>query len=348
MKIAFVGVKRKYTELPEGYRDSFDKYHLELPWYYAEHGGNDVTITTVDTVGEEVIEFPSGGKLRRINEAHYKSTVKLVLGRSYDLVIHFRKWYDDLFCKNALNVLISQDHSFSHEWEENVADAICDKKLYGILCFPTWHEEYIQNFFKMSGRPREVRTISGLTLGVDTEIYKPLQKDPYMMLWASDPGRGLDGAVRLILELWFYDKRFRLVVTYPDYVKERVCVSHPAIEVRHGVRNGPELWNLFNIAGIVPYTSTFMEPSSRVHRQGQAAGCLVLYPPKKGTPSHLIQDGVTGYVRPINDWYTLIVDSIGSNRSACDEIRSNARNFAVSENWQVQAERFNRYFEGLV
>lgn len=342
MRIAFVGIKREYQKLDVGYKNSFDNYHIELPWYYAKFGGNDVTTTTVDTEGEEIIEFPeTGGILRRINEKDF-----IISNIKFDVVVHWRKWFEELRKDNAINVLNCQDHSFSYEWKDVVKNAFLTKKLYGILCFPYWHENNIKQELSSNLSNKEVRTISGLTLGVDTEIYKPsVQKDPRMMLWASDPGRGIDGVLKLTNELWKRDRRYKLIVTYPDYVKQRVSISHPAIKVMHGLRNGKELWNLFNTAGIIPYTSTFMEPSSRCHRQGQAAGCMVLYPPNMGTPSDLIQDGKTGFVKDISHWANLIEESI--ENGVQEIIGRAAREFAITENWEVQAKRFTQYFGRL-
>lgn len=334
MKIAFVGITRKYKELPEDYRNVFDKHHLELPYYYARDGKNDVTIVTEDDTSD-VLQL-NGGSLRRItNEQYLKSTEK------YDVVIHWRKWFQEFYRKDAVNLINCQDHSFSQEWTNKVRDAYNCKQLTGILCFPTWHEDYIQKH--MAGN---IRTISGLTLGVDTEIYHPEKKERKTLLWASDPGRGLVGTIELVIKLWQKDKEYKLVVLSPDYVKSPVRFSHPAIEVKNNVKNGPELWNLFNTAGIVPYTSEFMEPSSRVHRQGQAAGCMVLYPPNRGTPSDLIIDGVTGFVRPIDTWCDLITKSVDSGLD--NLVGAAARKFAISENWGIQAERFNETIGALL
>ncbi len=104
-----------------------------------------------------------------------------------------------------------------------------------------------------------------LLCGVDTDVYKPnwQTKNPFDMLWSSDPGRGLTGAVELAIKLYKKDKRFNLTVCYPDYVKNVQPVSHPAIKWLGNVSNSQQLFDLFNNCGIFPYTSTFKEPSSR-------------------------------------------------------------------------------------
>lgn len=338
MRVAFVGVKRKYQELPPEYRDAFNQYHLELPYYYARHGQNHVTITTVDH-DSPPIRFARDYSdfLECQTEETYKKE-----GRRYDVVIHWRKWFPELYKEGAINLLNCQDHSFSPEWKDGVRQAMNAGQLHGILCFPTWHK---RNIHEETGIPLD-RLFDGVTLGVDIEIYKPaLVKDPFQMLWASDPGRGLTQAVLLAAELFQRDKRFRLHVCVPDYVKGTIPFRHPSI-VDHGcVLNGPKLWELFNSSGILPYTSCFKEPSSRAHRQAQAAGCLVLYPPGMGTPSELIQHERTGIVEPIGQWVKRI-RSYAVHKEHL-EIGSQAREFAVTENWNTQAQNFNRLIEKI-
>ena len=338
MRIAFVGVKRKYQELTPEYREPFNRYHLELPYYFARDGGNNVTITTVDYDSPPTrFSMDYSDFLECQTEENYKSE-----GRHFDVVVHWRKWFPELNKPGALNLLNCQDHSFSHEWKDSVRRAINSGQLYGILCFPGWHK---RNIHEETGIPMD-RLFDGVTLGVDTDVYKPAPvKDPFQMLWASDPGRGIVPAVLLAAELFQRDKRFRLHVCVPDYVKGMFPYSHPSI-VYHGfVPNGPKLWELFNSSGILPYTSCFKEPSSRAHRQAQAAGCLVLYPPDMGTPSELIQHELTGIVEPIDKWADRIRNY--AVHKEMTEIGSQAREFAVSENWSVQAQNFNRLIEKI-
>ena len=177
----------------------------------------------------------------------------------------------------------------------------------------------------------------------------PVGKDPYQLLWASDPGRGLEALINPFLRLWTSNRNFRLTVTYPDYVKpESVAryasfLKHPSVRHMPGVRNSPKLWDLFNSSGVLPYSSTFPEPSSRCHRQAMAAGCLVLYPPNMGTPSNLIETNLTGIVEPVELWPELIQRLVSSGRR--DEIGHSARTYAITENWQVQAARFHAFFD---
>ena len=337
MRVAFVGVKRKYQELDPEYRALFNEYHLELPYYFARDGGNEVTITTVDHSG---FTTPVSGSVdlscRTEKEFVDDSTTQ------YDVVVHWRKWFPELYRPEAINVINCQDHSFNQEWKDAVNQARVSGKLSGILCFPTWHK---RNLALETGLPLDF-LIDGLTLGVDTEIYRPVEKDPYKMLWASDPGRGLDSTLELAINLWRRDRRFILHVCVPDYVGNRSSFSHPAIAFHGNVPNGPKLWDLFNTSGILPYTSCFKEPSSRAHRQAQAAGAMVFYPPDMGSPSELIESGRTGIVAPIQEWADRIGRMVASEEHR--EIGRQAREFAVSENWAVQAERFNRHFERLL
>ena len=331
MRVAFVGVKRKYQELPAEYRDFFNQYHLELPYYYA-CASNDVTITTVDydDPGKPV----GSGHLECVSEENFRKS-----DTHYDVVIHWRKWFPELYRPEAVNVINCQDHSFSPEWKAQVRKALIDGQLYGILCFPTWHKANL-NF--ETGFPVE-RLLDGVTLGVDTDIYKPAEdKDPFQLLWASDPGRGFQNVLPIAVKLWQMDRRFKLHVCYPDYVKGMSPITHPAIEFHGNVPNGPELWKLFNRCGVLPYPSTFTEPSSRAHRQAQAAGSLVLYPPHMGSPSYLIQDLMTGIVSDPQQWPAQIFHLIGTGAWA--DIGKRAREYAISENWQVQAKRFNELF----
>lgn len=337
MRVAFVGVKRKYQELSPEYRDFFNQYHLELPYYYAKHGSNDITITTVDYLSEWK-QLDGGGSLRCEPESDFIRS-----NEKYDVVVHWRKWFPEMYKPDAINVINCQDHSFGQEWKIAVRKALVDRQLYGILCFPTWHKE---NLNLETGISRD-RLLDGVTLGVDTDIYTPSEKkDPFQMLWASDPGRGLDGAMNLAIRLWQRDKRFRLHICYPDYVQGMPSLNHPAVEFHGNVPNGPKLWELFNSTGILPYTSTFHEPSSRAHRQAQAAGSLVVYPPRMGSPSELIQSGQNGVVIEAGQWLEQIARLAGTDEHA--RIGRTAREFAVSENWAVQAGRFNRLFERIL
>jgi len=340
MKIAFVSVEKNWKDLENrDYVDKFIKYHLEFPYYYARDGKNYVSIVTdYETKWKN---FDSGGAVRCISHENFKNIDDV------DVVIHFRKWSESCYRKNAINVLVSQDHSYSAEWHRNVQSALKDNKLYAILCFPGWHEQHLRDV-EFHGLPLKPRLISGVTLGVDTETYAPAQqKSHYDLLWASDPGRGFMGAIQLAMRLFQIDKRFKLHFCWPDYVKGDFLLNkHPAIQLHRNLDNGPELWNLFATCGFLPYTSTFPEPSSRAHRQAQAAGCVVLYPPKMGTPSDLIQNGVTGFVEPIDKWVDIIVN-LARDEERYNEISKNTREFAISENWEVQAKRFNDLIKGI-
>lgn len=344
MKIAFVGIRRKFSEIPEDYRDHFIRYHLEMPFYFAREGANEIFITTVDHEGNHT-KFQSGGSVRCVLEDRLEDY------GPFDLVIHWRKWAGDLYQDDALNVLHTCDHSYSREWRDTVIDEFRNGKLHGIICYRTWHQ---QNLFEELEQKIPIEYLwVDLTLGVDTDTYKPdwQVKDPYQLLWSSDPGRGFSAALELVLKLHARDRRFRMHVCYPDYVDERQLFvsgmkrSHPAL-IWHGqLKNGPELWNLFNTSGVLPYTSCFKEPSARVHRQAMSAGSLVLYPDNMGSPSFLIPDDA-GIVAPVDTW----VESIYREVSSCGWMTYGhaAREYAISENWAIQAQRFNKFFEQKV
>lgn len=338
MKVAFVGVKRKYQELAPDYRDHFNQFHLELPFYYAREGKNDVTITTVDySHMKGGFFFPSGGSLDCQQETQFINQ-----GADWDVVVHWRRWFPEMYKPGAVNVINCQDHSFGPEWKGEVTEALLSKKCRGILCFPTWHKRNL--VYELSLSPDYM--LDGVTLGVDTEVYQPApDKDPYQMLWASDPGRGLTGAIMLAIQLFQLDKRFRLHVCYPDYVKNVQRVNHPAIVWHGNIDNGPELWQLFRTCGILPFTSTFMEPSSRAHRQAMSAGSMVLYPPDRGTPSELIENDLTGVVADPNHWAAIILRNVQSGEWR--KMGERAREYAISESWAVQAQRFNDLFERM-
>ncbi len=335
MRVAFVGIRKDWRTLEErAYVGSFVQYHLELPWYFATHRNE------VDVVSEDV---PDGTSYRVkenvevISEAAYER-------RSYDVVVHWRKWFERLYKSDAQNVINSQDHSYGEKWLLDVFRATAEGKLHEVLCFPTWHERQLHD--ELSVLPVRPALTSGLTLGVDTEIYHPEEKDPFMLLWASDPGRGLHGALSLHHDLYRVDQRFTLHVCWPDYAQFSIPKHGSGVVVHENLQNGPELWNLFNYAGFLPYTSTFKEPSSRAHRQAQAAGCVVLYPHNMGSPSHLITSGIDGYVQDLLEWDRLMLDIVADpNFRAFEEISKGARALAVRENWEVQAKRFNQHFE---
>lgn len=344
MRIAFVGVKRKYSELPSGYAFDFTRFHLELPFYYAKDGKNDVDVTTVDEPEQDTDgDFFGGGSLSHPQERIFKADLKL---SKPDVVIHWRKWYEDLYVQGAINIINCQDHSFDNEWQYKASTAFKEGKLYGILCFPTWHK---RNLLKECPWLPDDHAIDGLTLGVDTDVYKPAEnKDFHQMLWASDPGRGLMGALNLAAELYKRDRRFHLHVCFPDYATSwnNFSLNQPFVTIHRNLQNGPKLWNLFNETGILPYTSTFMEPSSRSHRQAQAAGSLVLYPPNMGSPSELICSDSDGIVEAPYMWADTIIAGIETGRHL--RIAKGARETALSENWAVQAQRFNKFFEGII
>lgn len=345
--VAFVGMRRAPSSLADDYFSTFVKYHLELPWYYARHADVRAHLTTIEPVKyTEDFTGLGGGTISSLTEGQFLDPSYKENHHPYDVVVHWRRWYDELYVPGARNVILSQDHSYSDQWKGEVGQAFKSGRLDGILVFPTWHAENTAR--ELQGLVPANRLYSGMTLGVDTETYHPNEKDPYSLLWASDPGRGLESLIHPFLRLWSLDRRYTLTVTYPDYVKPETVaryghfLKHPGVRHLPSVRNGPALWDLFNGSGILPYSSTFPEPSSRCHRQGMAAGCMVLYPPGMGTPSHLIENGLTGIVAEPNVWPEAIHEAVSSGR--WEELGSNARSFAVSENWVVQAQRFLSFF----
>jgi len=330
VRIRFVGMNRPYrTMMDDRVRLTFDQYHLELPYYYARFGGNDVRIETVDD--ESVIQtFSSGGSLARRVKGDGRTSVD-------DVVVHWRAWHEGSYQPHAVNVMHTCDHSYPSEWVRSVQAAFSQGKLHAVMCHPTWHRE--NTFRELQGVVPLDRLWDGITSGVDTDVFDPEEKDPFQMLWASDPGRGIAGAAELAVDLHRRDRRFRLHVCQPDY-SPRVSISHPAIVVHGFVPNGPELWDLFNTSSFFPYTSTFPEPSSRAYRQAQSSGCVVLYPPGMGSPSSIIRDGVDGLVVSSSQMRTAIEELV-SDAGAFKAISQAARDYALSESWRVQARRFN-------
>ena len=347
IKVAFVGMKRAPSSVPDGYWPTFVQFHLELPYYYSRYSNVDVDLTTTESIDySQDFSFIGGGSIRCITEGQFLDPDFDELSQPYDVVIHWRKWFSEFYIPGARNVILCQDHSFSDKWKCDVEAAFSSGRLDGILVFPTWHKENTAK--ELNGIVDANHLYEGMTLGVDTSVYRPMVKDPFHLLWASDPGRGLGELIPVFLRLWAMDKRFKLTVTYPDYVKQDAVIpyqqflQHPAVKHEPSLRNGSKLWNLFNTSGILPYSSTFPEPSSRCHRQAMAAASLVLYPPNMGTPSCLLDDGVNAIVRPIPLWPEIILDHVKSGK--WKEIGCNARTFATSENWQMQAKRFSSFF----
>lgn len=342
MKVAFVGVKRDYGQLAPDYVRMFNKYHLEIPFYYAELGGNEVTVTTTNYTNTWE-EFPSGGKFRNEAEQSYVGGHDV---HRYDVVVHWRKFFPDLYHKDAINVLHTCDHSYDQRWKHDVLEALRTRKLRKVICYKGWHLNNMACELGLDYLQVRNWLTDELTFGVDPEIYKPApNKDRYSMLWSSDPGRGMMGAVQLAVALFQRDQRFRLHICHPDYVKVQP-IRHPAIVWHGNVNNGPELWKLFNETGILPYTSTFREPSSRAARQAQCAGSLVLYPPNMGTPSEYVRDLDTGVMRLQAGWAEDIIRIV--NSADYERITANARAQAISESWQVQADRFNQKFQKML
>ena len=248
LKVAFVGVKRKYQEFKPEYRDAFNRFHLEMPFYYARYGGIDVEITTVDYDESSVKGLEGGGSIRCIHEQSWIQTPE---HHQADIIIHWRKWFPELYRPDAINVIMSQDHSFTQEWKDSARIAYGDGQLYGIMCFPTWHKGNLLR--ELGGWMNPDRAIEGLHLGVDPEIYTPApDKNPYDMLWASDPGRGLQNAIAVATQLHGFDRRFKLHISYPDYCRKPDIPKHAAL-IDHGqVPNGAYLQQLFNTCGVMP------------------------------------------------------------------------------------------------
>lgn len=345
--VAFVGMRRSPSSLPADYWQTFVRFHLELPWYYARHSDCRVHLTTVEPVEyAEDFRLSGGGTISTLTEGQFLDLEYKADHHPYDVVVHWRRWYDELYVPGARNVILSQDHSYSEQWKGEVAAAFKSGRLDGIFVFPTWHRENTAH--ELTGLIPRDRLYEGMTLGVDTDVYRPNVKDPRALLWASDPGRGLDALVNPFLRLWSKDRRYTLTVTYPDYVRPETVarfshfLKHPGVRHLPSVRNGSQLWDLFNCAGILPYSSTFPEPSSRCHRQAMAAGCMVLYPPNMGSPSSLIEGNLTGIVEQPDLWPEVIHTMVSSGR--WEELGRNARTFALSENWPVQANRFFSFF----
>ncbi len=340
-------MRREPSTLPADYFETFVRFHLELPWYYARHADVRVHLTTTEPVNySEDFRGLGGGTISTLTEGQFLDPFFKEGHHPYDVVIHWRRWYDELYVPGARNVVLTQDHSYSDQWKGDVGRAFQSGRLEGILVFPTWHFENVAK--ELEGLIPADRLYAGMTLGVDTDVYYPNNKNPYSLLWASDPGRGLESLIHPFLRLWSMNRKFTLTVTYPDYVKpESVArfghfLKHPGVRHLPSVRNGPQLWDLFNEAGILPYSSTFPEPSSRCHRQAMAAGCMVLYPPGMGTPSRLIEHNLTGIVEHPDVWPEIINSAVSSGR--WEELGNNARSFAVTENWAVQARRFFSFF----
>jgi hypothetical protein len=340
-------MRRDPSSLPTGYWETFVRYHLELPWYYARYADVRVHLTTTEPVEfSKNFQSEGGGTISTLTEGQFLDPFFKENHQPYDVVVHWRKWFDDLYVPGARNVILSQDHSYSDDWKRNVGSAFKSGRLDGILVFPSWHKENTAR--ELDGLVPASRLYEGMTLGVDTDTYYPGNKDPYSLLWASDPGRGLDALINPFLRLWNKDRRFRLTVTYPDYVKPDVVVrfqhflKHPGVRHLPSVRNSAQLWSLFNESAILPYSSTFPEPSSRCHRQAMAAGSMVLYPPHMGTPSMLIENGLTGIVETPDLWPDIIISRVKDG--SWQEIGRNARTYALGENWAVQAKRFFNFF----
>ncbi len=342
MQVAFVGIKRPFAtildEIGIDHR-TFVRFHLEMPFYFAKYGRNNVQVTTVDTA-HLTLFGESDWAVHLIKEDELEALDNQV-------VVHWRSWQEWAFhrCPDAVHLIQTCDHTYTEQWKTTVRDALAHGKLCKIIAFETWHVRQLQQELGVGFE----NFITQVHLGVDTDVYFPEEKDPHQLLWASDPGRGLGGCLLVFEELYKRDRRYRLHITFPDYVEDlsvSPSFSHPGIRLHRKLRNGPELWGLFNTSAIIPYTSCFMEPSSRVHRQGQAAGCLVVYPSDSGSPSELIMNGRTGLVIPkaLNAYgWARMIEKVDAQ-----SIGRQARIFALTEDWEVQAVRFNRVMRELL
>lgn len=348
LNVAFVGVKRKPSDFNESYWENFIRFHLELPYYFAKYSNCKIDVTTVEKINYKRV-FSCGSSVRCITEYEYLNPEFDATHEPYDVVVHWRKWFDEFYMPSAMNVILSQDHSYSEQWKLNVKCAVDSKKLFGILVFPEWHKKNTLN--ELEGIVDESMLFDGLTFGVDTDIYYPDSdyRLRYDLLWASDPGRGLENLVEQFLLLWKKDRRYRLTVTYPDYVtKDSVYkfsqfFKHPGVRHIPNLRNCPDLWNLFNRSMFLPYTSNFKEPSSRCYRQAQAAGMIVMYPENMGTPSDIIKNNVDGIIVQHDKICDKILE-INNDDKIVESISTNASNFAKTQNWEVQANKFYNFF----
>lgn len=350
MRVAFVGMGRDRSTINAGYLYNFVRFHLELPFYYSQHPEMDVTLTFPGHLHNSPIQEKELDHFDTREDCEQLSLVSeidfLKHHLDYDIVVHWRKWFDHLYRPEAKNVILSQDHSYGAEWLRDVHRANDEKKLDGILVFPTWHKE---NTRREVGS--DITLIDGLTLGVDTSVYyRDETQDPFQLLWASDPGRGLDTLIPIFLQLRAIDNRFQLNVTWPDYVTAQTIERYKtAFKHQQGINwigqipNDEKLHALFRRCGVLPYSSTFKEPSSRCHRQSMACGALVLYPPEMGTPSELIMTDNCGIVTDPRTWarsiYNLTVVGAGWKHYG-----EKAISVASSEDWSVQAERFYETF----
>lgn len=361
MRVAFVGIKRPFTTIKKDIGidyETFIRFHIELPFYYSKYGANDVFVTTVDAGPKTIYELDEWEDPKHnIVTSEDGSSMMWVVQESYlasmsteskpEVVVHWRAWQQWAWdaCPDATHLLHTCDHTYGEEWKNNAKTALKNGQLSRIIAFETWHVRQLQQELQVGFE----NFVTQLHLGVDTEIYHPTEKDPFKLLWASDPGRGLPGCLEVFGELYKKDRRYHLHVLQPDYVKEPLSVSHPGIKVHRNIKNSPELWDMFNTSMFVPYTSTFMEPSSRVHRQGMSAGSVVLYPSDRGSPSELIINGRTGVIIPQSlnkHFWALKINEIRENGQHLS-IGTQARMFSLTEDWSVQAERFNRVIKEL-
>ena len=344
LKVAFVGMGRNPGTFKPEYTYNFVRYHLELPFYYQKFSNSSVTLTFPSDPKDYLEDKEDCEKLFLCSESEFIS-----LQEKFDVVIHWRKWFEHLYRPEAINVILSQDHSYGQEWKQTVITAYKLKKLTGILVFPEWHKKNTLN--ELNGELSPFHLFDGMTLGVDTDIFYPERRDPHQLLWASDPGRGLDQLIPIFLQLR-QKGPYELNITWPDYVKKEDLVKYsgffkmPGVNVIGQIPNDEKLWKLFRDCGILPYTSTFPEPSSRCHRQAMACGSLVLYPPNMGTPSDLLKIFNTGIVENPITWASTIDRSV--RNGSWYNIGNHAARDAKLENWEIQAKKFESWAKGLL
>lgn len=335
---------RSPSTFKKEYTYNFVKYHLELPYYYQRYSDSEVTLTFITDPLDYLEDKEDCKDLFLCSEREFIS-----IEEKFDVVIHWRKWFEHLYRPEAINVILSQDHSYGQEWKNTVISAYKSKKLAGILVFPFWHKE--NTYRELSGEMSKDHLFENMTLGVDTEIYYPEKRDPHQLLWASDPGRGLDRLIPIFLQLR-QKGPYELNITWPDYVKKEDLIKYsgffkmPGVNIIGQVPNDEKLWKLFRDCGILPYTSTFPEPSSRCHRQAMACGSLVLYPSNMGTPSDLLRTLDAGIVSEPETWASTIDQMVKDN--SWYNKGNQAAFIAKCENWEVQAKRFELWADKLL
>lgn len=241
--------------------------------------------------GHRVISFapvPEPSFHARVEWRHYRSADTTAPG----LWILFRSPQTaDLFEPRTDQVLwhVCQDvHYFAVEDGRPVPTITPDRgaKFRRFLALSPPHQEFLERHYPfLQGK------VSLSSNGICSDrLPPPSLRDPFRLIWASSPDRGLEALLHIFRRAREYEPRLQLRVAYgfdnwdkviaknpggvQDRMKKRILsLFSPGVQWL-GRLPQPDLWNEFGQAGIWCYPTTFEETSCIACMEAQALGAI--------------------------------------------------------------------------